>query len=93
MFFRAITVELILLVIFAGLLNLFLTGVKIKKRRVIVFVLPLLIYTIGFTLRLTKIEDLIDLGYFFTEFSTLFVTILFSLCMYLGQLRYWRIKK
>jgi len=93
MFFRAITVELILLVIFTSLLNLFLDGFKIKRRRLVVFVFPLLIYAVGFALRLTKTEDLIDLGYFFTEFSALFVTILFSLCMYLGQLRYWRIKK
>jgi hypothetical protein len=92
MLLRAVFIEVVLLGIFVALLNFSLTDFKVKKRRLVVFVFPLLTYVMGFTLRLSDAKDLIDLGYFFTEFSTIFVTILFSLCMYLGQIRYWKIR-
>ena len=92
MLLKAILVEVILLSIFVALLNFLLADFKVKKRRFVVFVFPLLAYVVGFTFRLSGNKELIDLGYFFTEFSTIFVTILFSLCMYLGQIKYWRIK-
>jgi len=92
MFLRAIFVEVILLGIFIVLLNFLLADFEIKRKKLLVFVLPLLTYAAGFTLRLSDNKELVDLGFFFTEFSTIFVTVLFSLCMYLGQLKYWRIK-
>lgn len=92
MLLRAVFVEVILLGIFVALLNFLLADFKVKKRKFLALVFPLLTYVAGFTLRLTGNKDLIDLGYFFTEFSTIFVTILFTLCLYLGQLKYWRVK-
>ena len=92
MLLRAVFVEVILLGIFVALLNFLLTDFKIKKRRLVVFIFPLLTYVTGFTLRLSGHKELVDLGFFFTEFSTLFVTILFSLCLYLGQIKYWKVK-
>jgi len=92
MLLRAVFVELILLAIFVALLNLLLADFKVKKRQLLVFIFPLLTYAVGFTLRLSGNKELVDLGFFFTEFSTIFVTILFSLCLYLGQLKYWRVK-
>ena len=92
MLLRAFFIELILLVIFVALLNLLLADFKLKKRQLIVFIFPLLTYAVGFTLRLSDNKEFVDLGFFFTEFSTIFVTILFSLCLYLGQVKYWNIK-
>lgn len=92
MLLRAIFVEVILLGIFVALLNFLLADFKVKKSRLAVFVFPLLTYAAGFTLRLSGNKELIDLGYFFTEFSTIFVTVLFSLCLYLGQIKYWKIR-
>jgi len=51
---------------------------------------PLWLFGLGFSLRLMMDKSLIDLGYFLTDFSTLFVTILFTLFLFLGQLRYWK---
>lgn len=92
MLFKAVFVELILLGIFVALLNFLLADFEVKKRKLLVFAFPLLTYVVGFTLRLSGNKEFIDLGYFFTEFSTIFVTILFSLCLYLGQIKYWKIK-
>ncbi len=92
MLLRAVFVELVLLGIFVALLNLLLADFKVKKRRLVVFAFPLLTYAAGFSLRLTSVKELIDLGFFFTEFSTIFVTVLFSLCLYLGQVKYWKVK-
>jgi len=92
MLLRVVLVELVLLLVFVFLLNLLLTDFKVKKRRLVVFAFPLLTYATGFTLRISGVKELIDLGFFFTEFSTIFVTVLFSLCMYLGQVKYWKLK-
>jgi len=92
MLFRAVSVELVLLGIFVALLNFLLADFKLKKGKLLAFIFPLLIYVVGFTLRLSGNKELVDLGFFFTEFSSIFVTVLFSLCLYLGQLRYWRVK-
>lgn len=92
MLLRALFIELILLGIFVVLLNFLVADFEVKKRKLLVFAFPLLTYVVGFTLRLSGNKEFVDLGYFFTEFSTIFVTILFSLCMYLGQLKYWRVK-
>ncbi|MBI4999225.1 hypothetical protein HZB97_00455 [Candidatus Gottesmanbacteria bacterium] len=92
MLFKATLIELSLFSIFTILIFTFLREFKILKRRVLVFIFPLFTYVVGFSLRLTGDKELVDLGFFFTEFSTIFVTVLFSLSLYLGQIRYWRIK-
>lgn len=92
MLLRAVFIEVILLGIFVALLNFLLVDFEVKRRKLLVFIFPLLTYIAGFTLRLTSNKELIDLGFFFTEFSTIFVTVLFSLCLYLGQIKYWKIK-
>ncbi len=51
---------------------------------------PLFIFSIGFIFRLTDNKVLIDLGYYFTEYSFLFIYILFAITFFLGQLRYWK---
>lgn len=92
MLLKAIFFEVGLFSIFTILIFGFLADFKIKKRKALIFLFPLLSYLIGFSLRITGSKQLIDLGFFFTEFSTIFVTVLFTLCLYLGQAKYWKIK-
>jgi hypothetical protein len=53
---------------------------------------PILLFAFGFTLRLAQDKELIDLGFFFTEFSFLFTYLLFTVALLLGQVKYWGIK-
>jgi hypothetical protein len=92
MVFGSIFAEVFLLIIFTFLVFNFLTDFGVKKKKGLIFIVPLLTYVVGFSLRLSSIKGLVDLGFFLTEFSTIFVTVLFTLCLYLGQVRYWRIK-
>lgn len=84
--------ELLLLLFFTALIFNFLKQFKIKRKKALVFICPLLTYALGFYLRVLADKNLVDLGFFFTEFSTLFVTILFTLFLYVGQVKYWKIK-
>ena len=54
-------------------------------------VFPLLLFPIGFSLRLSGIPEQVDMGFFFTEFSFLFVYLVFALSFLLGQVRYWKV--
>lgn len=51
---------------------------------------PLLAFCVGFCLRLSGKAGLIDLGFFLTEFSVLFVSVLFTAFLFLGQIKYWK---
>jgi len=68
-----------------GLIRKFSSKAPLKA----VVLFPLLSFVIGFSLRLSGPEEIIDLGFFFTDFSFLFVYILFTIALLLGQLRYW----
>ncbi|MFW5746013.1 MAG: hypothetical protein ACOCWQ_00500 [Nanoarchaeota archaeon] len=52
--------------------------------------LALFIYSSGFLLRLSSDTDLIDTGFFLTGISTVYLSILFALMLFLGQIRYWK---
>jgi hypothetical protein len=54
--------------------------------------MPLFMFVIGFSLRISGNKEMIDFGYFMTELATLSATILFVTCMFLGQLKYWKMK-
>lgn len=49
----------------------------------------LLLFSIGFSLRLMEDQSLIDLGYFFTEFSLIWGIVLYTSTLILGQVKYW----
>ena len=51
--------------------------------------LCLALYAVGFALRLTGTQTLIDFGYFLTEGSHLFATLVFTAALILGQEKYW----
>ncbi len=58
----------------------------------LLFIIPLAVFSLGFAFRLTAKPVVVDLGFFLTDFSELFVSILFAVCLILGQIRYWKIK-
>jgi len=56
----------------------------------ILFICPILVFGLGFVLRLSEKKELIDLGYFLTGFAALFLSTLFAIFLFLGQLKYWK---
>jgi hypothetical protein len=66
---------------------------SLRKDMRLLFFFPILLFVSGFSLRLTEMKMAIDLGYFFTDFSFLFVYILFSFAFLTGQIRYWKKNK
>ena len=93
MFTTQIMIELTTLTFFSVLLVSFLKKFKVTKITYILAISPILAFTIGFTMRLSGVQGWVDTGFFFTEFSHLFVWTLFVLCGVLGQLKYWKVNK
>jgi len=57
----------------------------------LIFFLPLMIFVLGFALRLSRNQSLVDLGFFFTDSAAFFVTLLFTLALILGQVKFWKV--
>ncbi len=53
-------------------------------------VFPLALFSFGFALRLRSEKEIVDLGFFFTDFAFLFTYVLFAAALLLGQIRYWK---
>ena len=53
---------------------------------------PLVIFVIGFSLRFSESQSVIDTGYFMTEFTYVFIYLIFAMAVLLGQLKYWKIE-
>lgn len=62
-------------------------GVKVEFKFLL---FPLWLFGIGFIMRLSGQRPVIDLGFFFTDISGLFVSVLFATFLFLGQLKYWK---
>jgi len=80
----------LLVTFYSFLLVHILKKFKLGLRKSYIFILPLIIYASGFYLRLQADKSLIDLGFFFTEFTSMFVSMLFAVFLLLGQLKYWK---
>ncbi len=48
------------------------------------------VYSVGFLMRLNGNKEQVDLGFFLTDFSALFLTALFTASLLLGQIKYWK---
>lgn len=57
----------------------------------LIFLLPLVIFVFGFALRISGNQGLVDLGFFFTDSAAFFITLLFTLALILGQIKYWKV--
>ncbi len=53
------------------------------------FIVPLITFSTGFILRLSKNDFLVDLGYYLTGIAALFVSVTFAVFLFLGQIKYW----
>ena len=90
-YFTQIAIEIFVLIVFSAVLLKFLMKFKLKKFFIVFFLLPLFLFVIGFLLRLTGDKFLIDIGFFFTDFSFLFAYLLTAIALILGQLKYWKV--
>jgi predicted tellurium resistance membrane protein TerC len=76
--------------VYSAVLLKFLEKFEVRKRNLLIFLLPLFLFTAGYYLRLTGTREFIDIGFFFTDSSYLFVYMLFAIFLMLGQLKYWK---
>ena len=58
---------------------------------VAIILFPVAAFALGFSLRLSGSPERVDLGFFFTDFSFLFVYLVFALSFLLGQIKYWKV--
>ena len=63
---------------------------SLRKDVTAIFLFPVVLFVTGFSMRLSGIQYIVDVGFFFTEFSFLLVYILFAMSFFLGQLKYWK---
>ncbi|MBI2583454.1 MAG: hypothetical protein HYW25_02200 [Candidatus Aenigmarchaeota archaeon] len=85
--------QILLLIIPMASLGILLRIVREFTKRKLYMVMvsfPFALFTVGFSMRLSKIQDMIDIGYFLTDMSFLFVYSIFSLSFILGQIKYWK---
>ena len=81
----------LLLILLLLTLELLFILKKFKRSDLFPYLLfPLLIFVIGFCLRLSNNQEKVDLGFYLTEVSYIFLTMLFVLALFLGQLKYWK---
>ena len=80
----------IIIVTFLGILFSYKTLFRQFLHAKILWLLavPLLVFTIGFLLRLSNMQPLIDIGYYFTDVSYLVLAAIYTTALYLGQLKY-----
>ena len=82
-------VENAVIAISVGMLSSFLNNFAVPRNAYALLFLPLAIFSAGFFLRLTGEKELVDAGFFLTEFSFLLVYITFTASLVLGQIKYW----
>lgn len=89
MFYLQLTTEIFVLTILTLILIIILKKFDRKDLFIYVFI-PLIFFTIGFTMRLSEQVSIVNLGFFFTEISSIWLYVLFVLALLLGQIRYWK---
>ncbi len=89
MFFLQLATEILIFIILD--ISLFLLLKKFNRKDLFLYLcMPLALFTIGFTMRLTSNQDNINLGFFFTEISSIWLYVMFVLALLLGQIKYWK---
>ncbi len=90
MVFFQIAVISFLVLLYSYLLIEIFRKFNIKIRNTYFFIIPLGVFSIGFVLRLNSDINFVNLGYYLTDFTGLFVSVLFTTFLLLGQLKYWK---
>ncbi len=52
----------------------------------------LFLFSLGFAFRLNENTAVVDMGFYFTDISFLFVNVIFTAALLLGQKKYWKLK-
>lgn len=90
MFFFQIFVILLVLTLFSLLTIVLFRRFNRELKFVLLPVVLLVAFCIGFVLRLAGEPSVVALGFFLTEFSGLYVSVVFAICLLLGQMKYWK---
>ena len=93
MFAEYVAIEIAVLAISAKLIGDFLRNFDVPRNAFALLLSPLFVFGTGFLLRLSGNKELIDIGFFFTEFSFLLVYIILTASLVLGQIKYWGLKR
>lgn len=89
MFLLQLTTEVFVFIVLILVLILILK--KFNRKDLFLYLsLSLILFTIGFSMRLSGKTEIIDLGFFFTEISSIWLYTLFVLALLLGQIKYWK---
>lgn len=85
--YQALFVAIISIVILRLLFNLLR---RFERRDLVVYTsIPIALFSLGFIMRLSKKELIIDCGFFLTEISFLLIYSIFAITFVLGQIKYW----
>ena len=90
MFLVYLGVEMVVFSIATALVIGFLRIFGIRRSYMLIMLFPVILFTIGFALRLTGVKEIIDIGFFFTDFTYVFIYIMFTASFMLGQIKYWK---
>jgi len=64
------------------------TSENVKRKITIVFLAVVLLFSAGFAMRLGGNGEIVDLGFYFTDFSFLMAYLLIAVAALLGQVKY-----
>lgn len=56
----------------------------------LILIMAIMIFSLGFILRLSGQKSIIDIGYFLTDSSSIFLYALFTGALMLGQIKFWK---
>ena len=87
-----ITVIVMILLMSTSFLNIIFKNFGLKRERFLIFLWPAYVYGAGFCLRISENIQLVDLGYFLTGFAGLFLSLVWTIGVILGQIKYYKIK-
>lgn len=90
-FYQILTVT-ITTIVFGILIAIIAKEYKTRLKHFMPVFALLLCFSLGFMLRLSQEQSMIDLGFFFTEMSGIFGTILFTSALLLGQMKYHKLE-
>ena len=83
-----ILAEILCILVMSILIIMFISRFRLNWL-VFLGLFPIFLFSAGFALRLGSSGELIDMGFYFTEISYLFVYVIFTLCLAFGQAKYW----
>jgi len=90
MFVYQVIVVFALSALYSFLVFLFCRGFTKQLNLPVMLIFPVIVFSTGFILRLSENKPMVDVGYFFTDSSSIFLYALFTGALILGQLKFWK---